>query len=256
MNADETRAASLNRWRSSLPPAKIPSLHQSGSVSNGNEAVAAMIFRRRVNRGADPLEKRRVTRQTEIQRPATPACPSLVQNTHSTRIRINLWSQPRQLNILTSAGGDFSPPQPEELVPPPRRHLPGRFKKPPELGAKWPTKIGERSCGGGDEGLCKSTGWSDLTLEKFQEIIAVARIKPAAGQVESHPYLPGCMPGGHRMTSFSSSLDEAMAREVDGDGVGHLAALPARRRVSDAELVLGHRGSEIAVIIIVRIVDR
>jgi len=41
-----------------------------------------------------------------------------------------------------------------------------------------------------DGGRCKSIGLSDLTLEKLQEIVAVARIKPAAVQVESHPYLP------------------------------------------------------------------
>ena len=41
-----------------------------------------------------------------------------------------------------------------------------------------------------DEGQCKSIGLSDITLEKLQEIVAVARIKPAVVQVESHPYLP------------------------------------------------------------------
>ena len=41
-----------------------------------------------------------------------------------------------------------------------------------------------------DGGLCKSIGLSDITLEKLKEIIAIARIKPAVVQVESHPYLP------------------------------------------------------------------
>jgi diketogulonate reductase-like aldo/keto reductase len=41
-----------------------------------------------------------------------------------------------------------------------------------------------------DGGRCKSIGLSDITLEKLKEIVAVARIKPAAVQVESHPYLP------------------------------------------------------------------
>jgi diketogulonate reductase-like aldo/keto reductase len=41
-----------------------------------------------------------------------------------------------------------------------------------------------------DEGRCKSIGLSDISLEKLQEIVAVARIKPAMVQVESHPYLP------------------------------------------------------------------
>ncbi|WP_223487110.1 aldo/keto reductase [Pseudomonas sp. A-RE-19] len=41
-----------------------------------------------------------------------------------------------------------------------------------------------------DEGRCKSIGLSDITLETLKEIVAVARIKPAVVQVESHPYLP------------------------------------------------------------------
>jgi diketogulonate reductase-like aldo/keto reductase len=41
-----------------------------------------------------------------------------------------------------------------------------------------------------EEGRCKSIGLSDITLEKLREIVAVARIKPAVVQVESHPYQP------------------------------------------------------------------
>lgn len=41
-----------------------------------------------------------------------------------------------------------------------------------------------------DEGRCKSIGLSDITLDKLREIVAIARIKPAVVQVESHPYLP------------------------------------------------------------------
>jgi diketogulonate reductase-like aldo/keto reductase len=41
-----------------------------------------------------------------------------------------------------------------------------------------------------DEGHCKSIGLSDITLDKLREIVAVARIRPAMVQVESHPYLP------------------------------------------------------------------
>jgi diketogulonate reductase-like aldo/keto reductase len=41
-----------------------------------------------------------------------------------------------------------------------------------------------------DEGHCRSIGLSDISLEKLQEIVAAARIKPAAIQVESHPFLP------------------------------------------------------------------
>ena len=41
-----------------------------------------------------------------------------------------------------------------------------------------------------DEGQCRSIGLSDITLPKLQEIVAVARIKPAVVEVECHPYLP------------------------------------------------------------------
>jgi alcohol dehydrogenase (NADP+) len=41
-----------------------------------------------------------------------------------------------------------------------------------------------------DEGKCKSIGLSDIRLDKLQEIVANARIKPAVVQVECHPYLP------------------------------------------------------------------
>ncbi|WP_338525404.1 aldo/keto reductase [Pseudomonas batumici] len=41
-----------------------------------------------------------------------------------------------------------------------------------------------------DEGRCKSIGVSDITLEALKALVAVARIKPAVVQVESHPYLP------------------------------------------------------------------
>jgi len=41
-----------------------------------------------------------------------------------------------------------------------------------------------------DEGRARAIGLSDITLEKLKEIVAVARIKPAIVQIESHPYLP------------------------------------------------------------------
>ncbi|WP_322616520.1 aldo/keto reductase [Pseudomonas sp. BIC9C] len=41
-----------------------------------------------------------------------------------------------------------------------------------------------------DEGRARSIGLSDITLEALKAIVAVARIKPAVVQVESHPYLP------------------------------------------------------------------
>jgi diketogulonate reductase-like aldo/keto reductase len=41
-----------------------------------------------------------------------------------------------------------------------------------------------------EEGKSKPTDMSDVNLETLREIVAVARIKPAVVQVESHPYLP------------------------------------------------------------------
>jgi diketogulonate reductase-like aldo/keto reductase len=41
-----------------------------------------------------------------------------------------------------------------------------------------------------DDGQCRSIGLSDITLEKLQEVVAAARIKPAVVEVESHPYHP------------------------------------------------------------------
>jgi alcohol dehydrogenase (NADP+) len=41
-----------------------------------------------------------------------------------------------------------------------------------------------------DHGKCRAIGLSDITLERLLPIYESARIKPAAVQVESHPYLP------------------------------------------------------------------
>jgi diketogulonate reductase-like aldo/keto reductase len=41
-----------------------------------------------------------------------------------------------------------------------------------------------------DDGACGAIGISDISLDKLRELVAVARIKPAVVQVESHPYLP------------------------------------------------------------------
>jgi diketogulonate reductase-like aldo/keto reductase len=41
-----------------------------------------------------------------------------------------------------------------------------------------------------DEGRCKAIGLSNVNLEKLQEIVEAARIKPAVVEIESHPYLP------------------------------------------------------------------
>ena len=44
-----------------------------------------------------------------------------------------------------------------------------------------------------DDGQCKSIGLSDISLERLEEIVAAARIKPAVVEVESHPYHPSPM---------------------------------------------------------------
>jgi diketogulonate reductase-like aldo/keto reductase len=41
-----------------------------------------------------------------------------------------------------------------------------------------------------DEGKCRAIGLSDVGLERVQQIVEAARIKPAVVHVESHPYLP------------------------------------------------------------------
>jgi len=41
-----------------------------------------------------------------------------------------------------------------------------------------------------ERGSCRALGLSDITLEKLLPLYESARIKPAAVQVESHPYLP------------------------------------------------------------------
>jgi alcohol dehydrogenase (NADP+) len=41
-----------------------------------------------------------------------------------------------------------------------------------------------------DHGKCRAIGLSDITLDALKPIYESARIKPAAVQVESHPYLP------------------------------------------------------------------
>ncbi|MGC1256921.1 MAG: aldo/keto reductase, partial [Candidatus Acidiferrales bacterium] len=41
-----------------------------------------------------------------------------------------------------------------------------------------------------DHGKCRAIGLSDITLNELKPLYGSARIKPAAVQVESHPYLP------------------------------------------------------------------
>jgi diketogulonate reductase-like aldo/keto reductase len=75
-----------------------------------------------------------------------------------------------------------------------------------------------------DDGQCRSIGLSDVGLEKLQEIVSIARIKPAVVQVESHPYLPEwklldfCREHGIVLLAFAA-LGHAMNPRVLDDPV-------------------------------------
>jgi diketogulonate reductase-like aldo/keto reductase len=100
-----------------------------------------------------------------------------------------------------------------------------------------------------DEGHCKSIGLSDVTLPKLQEIVAVARIKPAVVQVESHPYLPEwelleyCRAQGIVLLAFAA-LGHGMAPKVTDDPV--ITAIAQRVHKTPAQVALAwavQRGS-------------
>ena len=92
-----------------------------------------------------------------------------------------------------------------------------------------------------DDGHCKSIGLSDITLEKLQEIVAVARIKPAVVQVESHPYLPEwelleyCQQHGIVVLAFAP-LGHAMAPRVTDDPI--IVAIAQRLHKTPAQVAL------------------
>ena len=92
-----------------------------------------------------------------------------------------------------------------------------------------------------DDGRCDAIGLSDITLEKLREIIAVARIKPAVVQVESHPYLPEwellafCREQGIVLMAFAA-LGHAMEPSVVGDPV--IAAIAQRLHKTPAQVAL------------------
>jgi len=75
-----------------------------------------------------------------------------------------------------------------------------------------------------DDGRCRSIGLSDIGLGKLREIVAAARTKPAAVQVESHPYLPEwelldfCREHGIVVQAFAA-LGHAMEPKVLDDPV-------------------------------------
>jgi diketogulonate reductase-like aldo/keto reductase len=100
-----------------------------------------------------------------------------------------------------------------------------------------------------DDGACGSIGLSDVTLEKLREIVAVARIKPAVVQVESHPYLPEwelldfCREQGIVLLAFAA-VGHSMEPNLLEDPV--ITAIAERVHMSPAQVVLSwaaQRGS-------------
>ena len=96
---------------------------------------------------------------------------------------------------------------------------------------------------------CGSIGLSDISLDKLREIVAVARIKPAVVQVESHPYLPEwelldfCRENGIVLLAFAA-LGHSMQPNLLEDPV--ITAIAERVHISPAQVVLSwaaQRGS-------------
>ena len=92
-----------------------------------------------------------------------------------------------------------------------------------------------------DEGHCRSIGLSDITLDKLREIVAVARIRPAMVQVESHPYLPEwelldfCREHGIVLQAFAA-LGHAMKPSLLEDPV--ITAIAQRVHKTPAQVAL------------------
>jgi diketogulonate reductase-like aldo/keto reductase len=92
-----------------------------------------------------------------------------------------------------------------------------------------------------DDGHCRSIGLSDVTLEKVREIVAIARIKPAVVQVESHPYLPEwellsfCQEHGIVLLAFAA-LGHSSVPNLLEDPV--ITAAAARLQMTPAQVAL------------------
>ena len=92
-----------------------------------------------------------------------------------------------------------------------------------------------------DDGVCRSIGLSDVSLEKLREIVAVARIKPAVVQVESHPYLPEwelldfCREHGIVLLAFAP-LGHSLEPKLIDDPV--ITAIAGRLDMSPAQVLL------------------
>jgi diketogulonate reductase-like aldo/keto reductase len=92
-----------------------------------------------------------------------------------------------------------------------------------------------------DDGHCRSIGLSDITLDKLREIVAIARIKPAVVQVESHPYLPEwellsfCQEHGIVLLAFAP-LGHSSAPNLLEDPV--ITAIASRVHMTPAQVAL------------------
>jgi diketogulonate reductase-like aldo/keto reductase len=100
-----------------------------------------------------------------------------------------------------------------------------------------------------DDGACGAIGLSDISLDTLRELVAVARIKPAVVQVESHPYLPEwelldfCRENGIVLLAFAP-LGHAMQPNLLEDNV--ITAIAERLQMSPAQVALSwaaQRGS-------------
>ncbi|MCW8278119.1 aldo/keto reductase [Pseudomonas sp. PCH199] len=92
-----------------------------------------------------------------------------------------------------------------------------------------------------DKGRCKSIGLSNINLQALQEVVAVARIKPAVVQVEAHPYLPEwellefCQQHGIILQAFSP-LGHGLEPSVLKDSV--LTQMARRLQKTPAQVAL------------------
>jgi diketogulonate reductase-like aldo/keto reductase len=92
-----------------------------------------------------------------------------------------------------------------------------------------------------DDGACGAIGVSDISLEQLCDLVAVARIKPAVVQVESHPYLPEwellefCRENGIVLLAFAP-LGHAMHPNLLDDPV--ITAIAERMQISPAQVAL------------------
>jgi diketogulonate reductase-like aldo/keto reductase len=92
-----------------------------------------------------------------------------------------------------------------------------------------------------DEGRCRAIGLSNVSLEKLQEIVEAARIKPAVVEVESHPYLPEwdlldyCREQGIVLLAFAA-LGHGMEPRLLDDPV--ITAIARRLGKTPAQVVL------------------